>query len=51
MIGSRLHDFTAATEACLLLFDGVNFPISCVDHMSYAVFLGLQESWKLDWMC
>jgi hypothetical protein len=42
---SRLHNFESACEASLLLFDGENFPINCVGHMTENAFASLQEAW------
>ena len=46
---SRLHEVQCANEACVLLFDGVNFPVLCKNHMSESAFLALQEAWHLDY--
>jgi hypothetical protein len=46
---SRLHDVQCANDACILLFDGIHFPIGCKNHMSEETFLALQEVWHPGW--
>jgi hypothetical protein len=42
---SRLHEYDSANDACILLFDGVQFPILCNSHMSQIAFFALQSRW------
>jgi hypothetical protein len=46
---SRLHELNSANEACLLLFNGAQFPILCNDHMSESAFFALQSQWRQGW--
>jgi hypothetical protein len=46
---SRLHELNSANDACILLFDGIVFPIVCNSHMSETSFFALQSQWHPAW--